>query len=654
MKYESCDMNQGILSIKSVWLLAVMALASVLLLSVLVPITSVQADEPQLQEAPRRPEPPGPPPVIDGHGTGYTPSRMDLSHLTGQSTPSRFVSQEPLPGSWDWRTSGKVTPVENQGACGSCYAFAAIANIESKLLIDQAGTYDFSENNAKECNYHETAPIGDGTSCDGGNYPLLASFFSQDGTVLDEYDPYFASDVSCNSSCAYNKTLLDWRLICGDAVPDTDLLKSYIHEYGPVYTTLYASSAYGFHSGYDGSYTFYYTGIQTPNHAVLIIGWDDTLEHDGGTGGWIVKNSWGTDWGGPCGYGTEDGYFTIAYGSASIGMNSSFIYEWQDYDDSGGIIYYDEAGWENAWGQTGGTNTTAWGLCKYTPTSNTYVTRVEFWTTDNTTDIDIYIYDDFDGSILSNLRTSKLNNSFAEAGYHSVALDSPLEITNGDDVIAVVKFTNSSNGYPLAADSEGPSETGCTFISLTGANGSWTDLGDYNDDVGIRLRTSDYPGELLSLASYSDSGHTTACDNFTDYATENIAYMHGTNLVPSHGYRVAYYDGSDAKIATDDVTSGASGNISSQRTFNPETDTAGTWHVIVCEQAYTPSDNYSASWPYTLISDSFIVQDSAIPEFPTVIAAIAALGLCVGTYLWLRRKAVMVPVADTASRHHPQ
>ena len=161
------------------------------------------------------------------------------------------------------------------------------------------------------------------------------------------------------------------------------------------------------------------------------------------------------------------------------------------------------------------------------------------------------------------------------------------------------------------------------------------------------------PAPSRLAASYSDSGHTTACDNFTDYATENIAYMHGTNLVPSHGYRVAYYDGSDAKIATDDVTSGASGNISSQRTFDPETDTAGTWHVIVCEQAYTPSDNYSASWPYTLIADSFIVHESAIPEFPTVIATITILGLCTGIYLWLRRKANRIPAANTLPRHHP-
>jgi C1A family cysteine protease len=74
---------------------------------------------------------------------------MDLSHLKGDRMPEG-VSAAALLSRWDWREQGVVTSVKNQGACGSCYAFAAIGNIESKMLIDGAGSYDFSENNAKE------------------------------------------------------------------------------------------------------------------------------------------------------------------------------------------------------------------------------------------------------------------------------------------------------------------------------------------------------------------------------------------------------------------------------------------------------------------------------------------------------------------------
>jgi C1A family cysteine protease len=360
------------------------------------------------QLAPTRPPPlkPSPP------HTGYIPPPIDLSHVKGDRMPEG-VRAEALLSKWDWREQGVVTQVQNQGNCGACYAFASLANIESKLQIDGAGSYDFSENNAKECPWHDP-------SCGGSNYWEMAGWFAQKGTVLESCDPYVGSNVNCNDTCPYIKTLLDWRLISFE-VPDRNVLKGYIQTYGPVYASMYAGDnadtdwRHEF-SDYDGSYTLYYEGVHDPNHAVLIVGWDDSLVHAGGIGGWIVKNSWGTDWGGTCGYGSEGGYFTIAYGSASIGKDSSFIYAWQDYDENGGIMYYNEVGLTDAWGCTN--STTGWGLCKFIPTSDTYVTRVEFYTTDRTTDVDVYIYDDFERSVCSNLLWSGLNYSFDEAGYH--------------------------------------------------------------------------------------------------------------------------------------------------------------------------------------------------------------------------------------------
>jgi C1A family cysteine protease len=87
--------------------------------------------------------------------------------------PEKFLFQQ-LPSSWDWRAQGKVTSVKDQGPCGSCYAFAAVGNVESKMLMDGAGSHDFSENNAKECNRDELAGTGAG-SCDGGNYDMAAA-----------------------------------------------------------------------------------------------------------------------------------------------------------------------------------------------------------------------------------------------------------------------------------------------------------------------------------------------------------------------------------------------------------------------------------------------------------------------------------------------
>jgi len=418
-------------------------------------------------------------------GRGFVPPRLDMSHLDGSQQPAASKITA-LPSRWDWREQGAVTPVKNQGACGSCYAFASLANIESRLIIDGESASDFSENNAKECNWYQS-------SCDGGSYDMVTSRMSKTGLVLEACDPYVAGDVPCYIGCSFIKTLLDWRIICDDTVLPAATLKQYIYDEGPIFTTLYAGDASDLawqieYNNYNGSYTMYYTGTYDPNHAVLIVGWDDDLVHGGGTGGWIVKNSWGTSWGGTCGYGTEKGYFYIAYGSASIGKYSSYVYDLQNYDSDEDVLFYDEGGTSSHWGYA---DPTAWAMCKFVMPSTAYPARVELWTSDATTDIDIYVYNDFNGTTLSNLLTSKLDQSFTEAGYHSIPLDSPPELTAGEDIYVAVRFVNAAYTSPICADYLGPFETATTFLSASGASGTWYDMGvNQSTDVAMRVRTS--------------------------------------------------------------------------------------------------------------------------------------------------------------------
>jgi unsaturated rhamnogalacturonyl hydrolase len=259
--------------------------------------------------------------------------------------------------------------------------------------------------------------------------------------------------------------------------------------------------------------------------------------------------------------------------------------------------------------------------------------------------------------------TETTNRGFTGASYVNLnnEIGSYLEITvstaSAGMKTLIIRYANgTADDRPMKMYVNGNVAYGSLSLPPTGAWTAWksqptgVSLNAGNNIIRFESITSTGGPNVdwiavgsLSLESYSDAAHTIACDNFTDYGTQHTAYIYGTGLLPSHDYRVAYYDGGGSKRATDDQTSGASGNLISQHTFVPGTDAAGSWHVIVCEPAFTPSDTYESGWAYTLAEDSFIVSESAIPEFATALAAIFSLGLCAGIYLWLRRKAVPVP-----------
>lgn len=425
-------------------------------------------------------------------GRGFVPPTGDLP-VYEAAYPASGMPPASLPTRYDCRELGVVSPVKNQSICGACYAFAAVGNAESKLLTDGAPLYNFSENSAKECSYG--AP-----SCGGGNYYDVTNLFATRGIVLETCDPYVANYDDCDTTCSSIVTMLGFGVISTNAIPANDLLKSYIYTYGPVYSTFYAGNGDAWYfelNGYDGSYTLYNPTALPSNHAILIVGWDDTLSHAGGSGAWIIKNSWSSSWGGTCGYGAEEGYMTLAYGSANIGTWSSYMTEWQNYDSNGMLLYYNEAGWT---GQLGYGSPTAWGLAAFTPDEAVDINRIEFWTSDVTTDIDVYIYDDFNGSSLSNLLVSKLNSSFPDPGYHSIELDSPLSIDASDDFYVALRVTNESYGLPIAYDTDGPHETGKTYYSSSGGAGTWVDAGlaSTPKDLTIRAR-----GTVQSVATCS-------------------------------------------------------------------------------------------------------------------------------------------------------
>ena len=412
--------------------------------------------------------------VAQARGADLVPLMLRVS--TVGKEPQGEIS---LPTRFDWRGYGKVTPVKDQGRCGASPFFAALAQFESKLRVDGDRAFDFSENNVKECEWY-------GSSCGGSNFWRVVSFLSANGAVLESCDPYVDHDVACRAGCRYIRRAREWRVISGGDLPAPDLLKTYIYEFGPVYAAMYAGMGNDWFTelrDYDGSYTLFYDGPEWSNQAILIVGWDDTLSHAGGQGAWIVKNSWGTDWGGTAGFGMERGYFTIAYGSAMVGTYASFIDEWEVCDPKTEVLFHDEAGYT---GSVGYGDTTAWGMCRFLFQEPATIERVELWTNDVTTHLDVYVYGDFDGATLSSLLSSELDNSFGEMGYHSIQLSDPVFVGAGEEVFVAVKINNASYIYPVVYDALAPPTPGTSYLSPTGSTWMAWDHGD----IGIRIQVT--------------------------------------------------------------------------------------------------------------------------------------------------------------------
>ncbi|KPJ49229.1 hypothetical protein AMJ40_05965 [candidate division TA06 bacterium DG_26] len=124
--------------------------------------------------------------------------------------------------------------------------------------------------------------------------------------------PYVASNAPCNCPYPHEYLIDDWAYIGGQySIPSVDAMKQAIIDYGPISVAVYANSAM---QAYTGG-VFNGCGGGQVNHAVTLVGWDDS---QGTSGIWIMRNSWGPGWG-------EGGYMRIPYGCSSIGYAACYV-----------------------------------------------------------------------------------------------------------------------------------------------------------------------------------------------------------------------------------------------------------------------------------------------------------------------------------------
>ena len=240
------------------------------------------------------------------------------------ATPMAALPAADLPASYSWRdVNGKnfVTPVRNQQTCASCFVFAPVAALEARLLrtYNRPGAdIDLSEQIPLSC-----AGAGD---CAAGGYASTAStYLKTTGTAKETCYPYTNTDGSCDAACAnwqlspYKAT--NWSYANQTFPATTAMLKTAVLTKGPVVARMVVfSDLYD----YTGGVYSKVSGENKGGHFVLVVGWDDA------TSAFLVKNSWGTNWG-------ESGYFWIAY--SQLASSDVRFGEWvYVYDDATGPV----------------------------------------------------------------------------------------------------------------------------------------------------------------------------------------------------------------------------------------------------------------------------------------------------------------------------
>jgi Papain family cysteine protease len=238
------------------------------------------------------------------YGLGDIPLHPDLYKKHLKIRPEwDAVEMAALPVSYDARDEGIVTPAKDQGACGSCWAFASAAAMESHLMKTFGfGALDLSEQQQVSCNLNMSG-------CCGGSSTALffwttigpidenCSDYGDDGTTCPEAQRTAAcSDLDVCEDTSYR--VVEWHTVAEDQ------FKLSLYEDGPSYWryNVYSDFATYWDTALPGEVYVNTNSTFIGGHAVLIIGWDDVKE------AYLCKNSWGQNTG-P----NDDGTFWIAY-----------------------------------------------------------------------------------------------------------------------------------------------------------------------------------------------------------------------------------------------------------------------------------------------------------------------------------------------------
>jgi C1A family cysteine protease len=374
------------------------------------------------------------------------------------------------PAVYDLRTAGKLSPVRDQGRYGTCWAFASLASLESSLLPGAAN--DYSENNLAN-----RSGFALGYGAGGNSYMAAAYLLRWAGPVSEADDPYAPYAATPNPSPAdaavraHVHEVLE--LPARKSAADNADLKWAVMTYGAVYTSMCWSAA----AFRDDSDAYYYAGSSSPNHAVTLVGWDDSYQasrfasRPAGPGAFLVRNHWGTSFG-------QDGYFWVSYHDTRFAADNAVFAGAETAVAADRIYQHDPLGWVASYRPAGAADpATAWFAAAYTVAEAGTLTAAGFYATAPNAAYEVRVADS-----VAAIRDAAVSatGTLAVPGYHTVALDAPVTLSDGQSLVIAVRVTTPGYGFPLAVErpwagyADATAAAGQSFVSGDGV--TWTDM----------------------------------------------------------------------------------------------------------------------------------------------------------------------------------
>lgn len=379
--------------------------------------------------------------IVDGSGITLT---LVNNTLTLTNLPSRF----------DLRDFGWVSSVKNQGTIGACWTFGTCGSLESALLKATDTEYDFSENNVqnsmiKYSIYGQTIENEGGTEFMGAGYLL-----SWLGIFPNRYDSYdelgkISPLISTNEDIHVQDMIFVHPRMNST---DNNQLKDALIKYGGLWVGYNAQQQAPYYNSKTAAQ--YYNGTERSNHAVLLVGWDDSYSKDNflitppGDGAFILKNSWGTSFG-------DEGYLYISYYDTqfvrdcpAIGVivNNTVPYNKNYQIDITGMDKYENFNLSQVYYAN-----------EFEALGNDLIAAVGTYFSSSGEKYEISIY-------VNDILKHTQNGTSAFGGFSTVKLNNYIPVNKGDIFRAVIKGVN----VPLSINTRVHNDGYTSFISAEG------------------------------------------------------------------------------------------------------------------------------------------------------------------------------------------